>query len=103
MSAKYEAWVACGFGENLDGKLYNSQVLVNSELKKIHLSRKTFLYDDDKTWGCEPSPIAPTFQAFNLYFKRLQKEVRCGTGICMDINWKDFAEGQHIHMELAQF
>jgi len=58
ISARFEAWVACGLAEKTaDGKLYNSQVLVHAGLKKIHLSRKVFLFDDDKLWA-EASDIS---------------------------------------------
>ena len=58
ISVRFNAWVACGFAELAqDGKLFNSQILVNAQLDKIHLSRKVFLYDDDKLWA-EPSEIS---------------------------------------------
>ena len=46
-------------------------MLCNAEQKEIKLTRKTFLYDDDKLWA---SPSSTTdFNSFNLYFKRLGK------------------------------
>ena len=97
LSERYSAWVACGLAEIYDGELYNSQILVNKALDRVHISRKVFLYDDDKLWA----KSGPQFQAFDLEFVRLGKTVRVGTGICMDINWKDFEEGKHVNMELG--
>jgi predicted amidohydrolase len=77
--------------------LYNSQILVNKALDIVHTSRKVFLYDDDKLWA----EAGTSFNSYDLLFPRLGKSVRVGTGICMDINWKDFAEGEHVNMELA--
>lgn len=95
VSSRYDAWVACGFAEKAtDDKLYNSQLLVNSAQQKIHLSRKTLLYEDDLKWA-DVSPTAPKFNVFDLYFPRLDRTVKVGTGVCMDINWKDFEEGKH--------
>ena len=71
--------------------------MVNKALDIVHTSRKVFLYDDDKLWA----EAGATFQSFELYFARLAKSVKVGTGICMDINWKDFTEGMHGNMELA--
>ncbi len=84
LSERYDCWVVCGFAENTQGKLYNSQLLVNDAQRLIHVTRKTFLYDDDKIWA-EPSDTS--FKCYELFFKRLGRSVKVGSGICMDINW----------------
>lgn len=97
LSERYSAWVACGLAEKSGDDLFNSQILVNKALNIVHTSRKVFLFDDDKLWA----KAGPSFESFNLEFARLGKIVKVGTGICMDINWKDFEEGKHVNMELA--
>lgn len=96
LSRRYKAWVVCGYAEVDDaGNLFNSAFLINHDLGKIHNTRKVLLYSDDTKW-CEleekVSGIENNFQSFTLEFPRLEREVKCGVGICMDINVKDFEQ-----------
>lgn len=88
------AWVVCGFAErDSEDRFHNSALLVNHQLRQCHVVRKTLLYDDDKKWAvveASVSGIEYNFQNRNLMFPRLQKEIKCGIGICMDINFRDF-------------
>lgn len=43
------------------------------------------------------------FQAYKILVPSLGREVKVGLAICMDIQWKDFAEGQEKNFELANF
>ena len=99
------AWVAVGFAEkDTQGNLFNSALLVNFLLRKLHTTRKVLLYEDDKKW-CnieeEVSGIENNFKSFELEFPRLQKSIKCGVGICMDINMKDFEEARYQERKLA--
>jgi len=38
-----------------------------------------------------------------MFFPRLQREIRCGIAICMDINWKDFEPSLSETRKLADF
>ena len=99
------AWVAVGFAErDSEGNFFNSALLVNYELRQCHITRKTLLYEDDKKWctlESQVSGIENNFKHFDLNFPRLQKTIRCGVGICMDINWKDFDESHINDKKLA--
>ena len=83
-----------GFAEaDGEGNFFNSALLVNHQLRKCHTTRKILLYDDDKKWctlDSQVSGIEYNFKHFDLNFPRLQKTIKCGVGICMDVNWKDF-------------
>ena len=68
---------------------------MNFLLRKLHTTRKVLLYEDDKKWSNieeEVSGIEHNFKSFELEFPRLQKSIKCGVGICMDIQMKDFEE-----------
>ena len=57
--------------------------------------RKVLHFEDDKKWANLESEVSGkeyNYQARTLMFPRLQKEIKCGIAICMDINWKDFDE-----------
>ena len=45
------------------------------------------------------SGVENNFRSFTLRFPRLQREVKCGFGICMDINWKDFEQARILRDE----
>ena len=53
----YDIYIVFGLGELNDGKLYNSQVLINpdGEIEAIH--RKFHLIDEDEKSGFDPYPI----------------------------------------------
>ena len=91
-------WVVLGFPERDEGgNLYNSAMAVNHQLKQMHVIRKVFLFGADKTWAVPEehgSGIPMNFKAFDLYFPRLDREIKTGLAICMDINWKDFEHGK---------
>ena len=79
----------CGYAEKTDdGNLFNSAFLINYDLAQIHNTRKVFLFGDDKKWATVEetvSGIEHNFKSFTLKFPRLEKEVKVGLGICMDI------------------
>ena len=88
--------MVCGYAEiDENGDLFNSAFIINHDVAEIHNTRKVLLYEDDKKW-CEleskASGVENNFKSFTLRFPRLNREVKCGFGICMDINWKDFEE-----------
>ena len=100
------AWVAVGFGERDGDKFYNSAMLVNYELRVCHVVRKVLLFQDDETWAnleSDASGIEYNFQHRHLYFPRLDREIKCGVGICMDINWKNFDESLMSTNVLADY
>ena len=102
------AWVALGFVERDEsGTCLNSSMLVNYSLKRLHIVRKTLLYEDDKKWQSktvEDITGKPNdFQALELEFPRVGKTLKVGVAICMDINWKDFEEGKHDETPLGDF
>ena len=46
------AWVAVGFPEkDSEDRYFNSALVVNHELRKIHVVRKVLLFADDKKWA----------------------------------------------------
>ena len=100
VSTRFSTWVACGMAEVDGDTYYNTLILVNAGLGKIHKARKVFLYDDDKLWASESDEY---FKAFDILINSVGREVRVGLGTCMDINWKDFEGGQERNFELAKF
>ena len=88
------AWVAVGFAEKDESDhFFNSALLVNHGLRECHVVRKVLSYEDDKKWAdteVTVSGVEYNFQHRDLMFPRLQRTIRCGIGICMDINFRDF-------------
>lgn len=95
MSKKFApAWVAVGFAERDDNDHYfNSAMVINYTLRECHVARKVLAYEDDSKWmnvEQSVSGIEYNFQNRELMFPRLQRSIKCGIGICMDINFRDF-------------
>jgi predicted amidohydrolase len=107
VSKKFGAWVQCGFVErHSDGKLYNSLVLMNAAYREMHIIRKVYLYEADKSWSQPESCISGVennFRCFDLRLPSSGRTVKVGSGVCMDINWKDFKEGHSHEKFLADF
>ena len=107
VSKKFGSWVQCGFIEkHTDGHLYNSVVLLNATYGEMFVIRKVLLYDDDKLWAKPESSISGqenNFRCFELRLPSSGRSIKVGCGICMDINWKDFKEGQSHEKFLADF
>ncbi|KAL0583150.1 hypothetical protein ABG067_006917 [Albugo candida] len=79
--------VICGYVEieeqdHEPPKLYNSMIMVNPDGQLVCNTRKTFLYETDKSWA------TPGDGFKSLYCPALQKHV--SLGICMDINPYNF-------------
>ncbi|KAK0533601.1 hypothetical protein OC842_002931 [Tilletia horrida] len=74
-------------------RYYNSATLFDRSGQLIHVFRKHFLYEDDKTWAQE----GPGFQYVDL-----PDIGRLCVGICMDLNPYDF-EAPFGAFELATF
>ena len=73
-------------------------MLINHDLAKIYNIRKILQYEEDKKWSKEEAKISGVennFKSFSLMFPRVEREVKVGVGICMDINFKDFEESRY--------
>ena len=88
------AWIVVGFAEkDTEGNLFNSAMAVNYQLRTCHVIRKVLLYKVDKNWQhkleSEFSGIEHNYQYRDMLYPRLERTIRCGIAICMDILWKD--------------
>lgn len=101
------AWVALGFAEKDDeDRYFNSALVVNHELRICHIVRKVLLWFDDKKWATLESTVSGVeynFQHRDLFFPRLQRQVRCGIAICMDIQYKDLDMSLKDSKKLAHY
>ena len=72
-------------------------MLINHDLSQIYNIRKILQFEDDKKWSVEEAKVSGVennFKSFTLMFPRIEREVKVGVGICMDINCKDFEESR---------
>eukprot|EP00347_Sterkiella_histriomuscorum_P018279 403346117 len=98
VALKYKSIVVYGYVEydSCDQNLYNSMCILSEKGEIIKNYRKHQLYPAE-TWAI-PSP---SFDYADVYFWRINRIIRCGLAICMDI-W--FTESQQYEgMEFAKF
>eukprot|EP00347_Sterkiella_histriomuscorum_P005741 403355448 len=98
VSLKYKCIVAYGYVEYdpNDYNCYNSMCVVSEKGEVIKNYRKHQLYPTE-TWAI----AGPSFDYADIYFWRIDRTIRCGLAICMDI-W--FTEEQKYEgMEFAKF
>ncbi|OQR95472.1 hypothetical protein THRCLA_22136, partial [Thraustotheca clavata] len=76
--------VACGYVEKTleNNNLYNSMMIISPEGQLVYNTRKTFLYETDKTWATAGDGFG------SWYCPWLERQI--SFGICMDINPNDF-------------
>ena len=77
---EHHSFVAYGFAENCQGKLYNSQNLIGPKGELLATYRKVHLFDTDYNWATSGDG-----------FVSVKTEIgTLGLGICMDLNFNDF-------------
>ncbi len=81
LARQYQSHVAAGFAESDPAGPFNAMMLVDPAGRVVHVHRKNFLYFTDKTWAKEGGRFA---------CKDVPGLGKCGFGICMDLNPKDF-------------
>jgi protein N-terminal amidase len=91
IAQRLQCIVLCGYPEkfydsNNTIQYYNSQYIIDHNGKLLHNYRKYFLYETDKKWCSEGS----SFLSFKTELIKHNRSIQIGTGICMDINPKDF-------------
>jgi len=78
---EHRSFLAYGFAENCQGKLFNSQNLIGPNGDLLATYRKVHLYDTDYIWATSGDGG----------FVSVKTEIgTLGLGICMDLNFDDF-------------
>jgi N-carbamoylputrescine amidase len=77
LAKQYRAHIVVGFVEDVEGRLFNSALVINPDGKVETVYRKRCLYIDDHTWASPGDLPYPTFQT---------PYGTATVGICMDIN-----------------
>ena len=109
ISKRYSpAWVVVGFAEREPERqqFFNSALVVNYALRQCHIVRKVLLWPDDKRWANKEqdmSGIEYNYQYRDLEFPRLERQIRCGIAICMDIQYPDLDKRFEKERKCADF
>jgi N-carbamoylputrescine amidase len=77
LAKQHRAHIVVGFVEDVEGRLFNSALVINPDGKVETVYRKRLLYIDDHTWASPGDLPYPTFQT---------PYGTATVGICMDIN-----------------
>ncbi len=81
LSRKLRCHTLVGYPETIQGKHYNSAMLIDSDGTMLHNYRKTHLFQTDESWASEGHGFSSV---------DVPGLGRCSIGICMDLNPKGF-------------